>query len=71
MPTEKKGTVSSDYEKAISNISGSMPYKVNNGAVLALSLGKINWDETKLKANLKCVTEEVQKWKKFNCKIKK
>ncbi len=58
MPNPKTGTVSMDIAKAIKEIkAGKVEYRVDKSGNLALTVGRVSFDESKLLENLQLVVD--------------
>lgn len=62
MPNPKTGTVSMDIAKAINEIkAGKVEYRVDKQGNLALTVGRVSFDEAKLLENLQLVVDTMVK----------
>ena len=62
MPNPKTGTVTEDTAKAVKECqAGRVEFKVDKGANLHVSCGKLNFEEKKLGENVQAVIESVTK----------
>lgn len=69
MPSPKAGTVTPDFEKAISELKkGKIELRLDKDSNLHLIFGKVSFDEAKLKENLKAVIKVVLDSKPANSK---
>ena len=60
MPNPKSGTVTTEPEKAIEEIKkGKVEYKADKQGIIHLTLGKINWDDNKLKENFQTLLNQL------------
>jgi large subunit ribosomal protein L1 len=60
MPNPKAGTVSTDVEKAVREIkAGKLEYRVDKGANVHVSIGKVSFDDQKLVDNYHALIEEI------------
>ncbi len=64
MPNAKTGTVTMDIEKAVSEIkAGKVEYRVDKSGNLQFIVGKISFDDVKLKENIKTIFDVVSRSK--------
>lgn len=62
MPNSKFGTVSDDPEKAREDIlSGKVEYKADTGGVIHQMVGKVSWEDEKIKENILSVLQSLPK----------
>lgn len=62
MPDPKSGTVTSDPKKAIEEInSGKIEYRIDNSNNIHQIIGKVSWDNGKLKENAETLLGSLQK----------
>lgn len=62
MPNPKTGTVSMDIGKAVAEIKkGKLAYKVDKDGNLAITVGKVSFDSSKLSANIQAMVDAVIK----------
>lgn len=64
MPNIKTGTLTSDIEKAVLNVkNGQINYKSEKNGIIHCSIGKINFDDNKIKENLEKLLSDIKKLK--------
>ncbi len=62
MPNPKTGTVTTDVEKAVSEIkAGKVEYRVDREANMHVSVGRVSFEDAKLVDNLNALTERIVK----------
>jgi len=62
MPNPKTGTVTTDVEKAVSEIkAGKVEYRVDREANMHVSIGRVSFEDAKLIDNLNALTERIVK----------
>jgi large subunit ribosomal protein L1 len=60
MPNPKAGTVTTEVGKAVRDIkAGKLEYRVDKGANVHVSIGKVSFDESKLLENYNALVEEI------------
>lgn len=64
MPNPKTGTVTFEIEKAVSEIkAGKVEYRVDKSSNIHVPIGRISFDDEKLKENFSAITEQLVKVK--------
>jgi len=64
MPNIKTGTLTSDIKKSVLNVkNGQVNYKSEKNGIIHCSIGKINFDEIKVKGNLEKLLSDIKKLK--------
>lgn len=64
MPNPKTGTVTFDVERAIKEIkAGKVEYRADKAGIIHVPIGKVSFDQEKLKENYKTIAETVMKAK--------
>jgi large subunit ribosomal protein L1 len=64
MPNVKMGTLTSDIEKAVLNVkNGQITYKSEKNGLIHCSVGKINFEDIKIKENLEKLLSDIKKLK--------
>ncbi len=64
MPNPKVGTVTTDVEQAVRNAkAGQVQFRTDKGGIVHTIIGKADFDEDKLKANLTALLQELVKAK--------
>jgi large subunit ribosomal protein L1 len=71
MPNPKLGTVTFDVAKAVNEIkAGKVEYRTEKAGVVHVPIGKVSFDEQKLKDNAKAVVDSISKAKPSTSKGK-
>ena len=65
MPTEKKGTVTTDFAKAINMVRSGNVFRVDQAGILSLGVGRSDWAPEKIAANITALTNAVLPFKKL------
>ena len=69
MPNPKTGTVSDDVMTAIKNVkAGQIRFRTDKNGIIHGSIGKVSFDEEKIKANASALLEELRKLKPASAK---
>ena len=69
MPNPKTGTVTDDVATAISNTkAGQVRFRTDKNGIIHGSIGKVSFDEEKIKANASALLEELKKLKPASAK---
>ncbi len=69
MPNPKTGTVTDDVATAISNTkAGQVRFRTDKNGIIHGSIGKVSFDEEKIKANASALLEELNKLKPASAK---
>ena len=69
MPNPKTGTVSDDVTTAIKNVkAGQIRFRTDKNGIIHGSIGKVSFDEEKIKANASALLEELRKLKPASAK---
>ena len=69
MPNPKAGTVTFDLERAIKEVkAGRVEFKVDKGAIIHVSFGKVSFDEGQLAENLAALVDAVNRAKPSGAK---
>ena len=69
MPNPKTGTVTDDVATAISNTkAGQVRFRTDKNGIIHGSIGKVSFDEEKIKANASVLLEELKKLKPASAK---
>ena len=69
MPNPKTGTVTDDVATAISNTkAGRVRFRTDKNGIIHGSIGKVSFDEEKIKANASALLEELKKLKPASAK---
>ena len=69
MPNPKTGTVSDDVETAIKNVkAGQVRFRTDKNGIIHGSIGKVSFNEDKIKANASALLEELKKLKPASAK---
>ena len=69
MPNPKTGTVTDDVATAISNTkAGQVRFRTDKNGIIHGSIGKVSFDEEKIKANASALLEELTKLKPASAK---
>ena len=69
MPNPKTGTVSDDVATAIKNVkAGQVRFKTDKNGIIHGSIGKVTFDNKKIKANASALIEELKKLKPASAK---
>lgn len=64
MPNPKTGTVTFDVERAVKEIkAGKVEYRADKAGIIHVPIGKVSFDQEKLKDNYKTIAETVMKAK--------
>lgn len=64
MPNPKTGTVTFDVERAVKEIkAGKVEYRADKAGIIHVPIGKVSFDQEKLKENYKTIAETVMKAK--------
>ena len=62
MPNPKAGTVTFDIERAVKEVkAGRVEFKVDKGAIIHVSFGKVSFDEAQLAENLAVLVDAVNR----------
>jgi large subunit ribosomal protein L1 len=60
MPNPKTGTVTQDVTKAVNDIkAGQVTYRADKAGIVNVPIGKVSFEDAKLKDNLKALHEEI------------
>lgn len=60
MPNPKTGTVTQDVTKAVNDIkAGQVTYRADKAGIVNVPIGKVSFEDTKLKENLKALHNEI------------
>ena len=69
MPNPKTGTVSDDVTSAIKNVkAGQVRFRTDKNGIIHGSIGKVSFDEDKIKENASALIEELKKLKPASAK---
>ena len=69
MPNPKTGTVSDDVVTAIKNVkAGQVRFRTDKNGIIHGSIGKVSFEEKKIKANASALLEELRKLKPASAK---
>ena len=69
MPNPKTGTVSDDVSTAIKNVkAGQVRFRTDKNGIIHGSIGKVTFDNEKIKANASALIEELKKLKPASAK---
>ena len=69
MPNPKTGTVSDDVTSAIKNVkAGQVRFRTDKNGIIHGSIGKVSFDENKIKENASALIEELKKLKPASAK---
>jgi large subunit ribosomal protein L1 len=69
MPNPKAGTVTFDIERAVKEVkAGRVEFKVDKGAIIHVSFGKVSFDEAQLAENLAVLIDAVNRAKPSGAK---
>ena len=69
MPNPKTGTVSDDVVTAIKNVkAGQVRFRTDKNGIIHGSIGKVSFEENKIKANASALLEELRKLKPASAK---
>ena len=69
MPNPKTGTVSDDVATAIKNVkAGQVRFRTDKNGIIHGSIGKVSFEENKIKANASALLEELRKLKPASAK---
>lgn len=69
MPKPKAGTVTDDIKAAVKNVKGGLvEYRADKTGVIHVPIGKVSFDEEKLKSNLKTLYQTIMKDKPSDAK---
>ena len=69
MPNPKTGTVSDDVTSAIKNVkAGQVRFRTDKNGIIHGSIGKVSFDDDKIKENASALIEEVKKLKPASAK---
>ena len=69
MPNPKTGTVSDDIATAIKNVkAGQVRFRTDKNGIIHGSIGKVSFEENKIKANASALLEELRKLKPASAK---
>ena len=69
MPNPKTGTVSDDVATAIKNVkAGQVRFRTDKNGIIHGSIGKVSFEEKKIKANASALLEELRKLKPASAK---
>jgi len=69
MPNPKAGTVTFDIERAVKEVkAGRVEFKVDKGAIIHVSFGKVSFDDTQLAENLVALVDAVNRAKPSGAK---
>ena len=69
MPNPKTGTVSDDIVTAIKNVkAGQVRFRTDKNGIIHGSIGKVSFEENKIKANASALLEELRKLKPASAK---
>ncbi|KAI9485922.1 MAG: ribosomal protein L1-like protein [Benjaminiella poitrasii] len=66
MPTVKKGTVTDDISNTVRMSKSSFDYKADRRGVLHTGIGKVNFENNEIEANLKALLEDLKGFGKTN-----
>ena len=70
MPNPKTGTVSDDVATAIKNVkAGQVRFRTDKNGIIHGSIGKVTFDNEKIKANASALIEELKKLKPASAKV--
>ena len=60
MPNPKTGTVTQDVTKAVNDIkAGQVTYRADKAGIVNVPIGKVSFEDAKLKENLKALHNEI------------
>ena len=69
MPNPKVGTVTPDVTTAVNNAkAGQIRYRNDKNGIIHTTIGKVDFDDAKLKENLEALLEALKKAKPANAK---
>jgi large subunit ribosomal protein L1 len=69
MPNPKAGTVTFDIERAVKEVkAGRVEFKVDKGAIIHVSFGKVSFDDTQLAENLVALVDAINRAKPSGAK---
>ena len=69
MPNPKTGTVTDDVETAIKNVkAGQVRFRTDKNGIIHGSIGKVSFENKKIKANAVALLEELRKLKPASSK---
>merc|ERR1712232_143400 len=69
MPNIKTGTLTSDIKKSVLNVkNGQINYKSEKNGIVHCSIGKLNFDNKKIKDNLEKLLSDIKKLKPSSSK---
>lgn len=69
MPNPKSGTVTFDVAKAVKEVkAGKVEYRVDKGANLHIPVGKVSFEEDKLRENIEVLLQEILRAKPSSAK---
>jgi large subunit ribosomal protein L1 len=69
MPNPKVGTVTPDVVTAVNNAkAGQIRYRNDKNGIIHTTIGKVDFDDAKLKENLEALLEALKKAKPANAK---
>ena len=69
MPNPKTGTVTQDVTKAVNDIkAGQVTYRADKAGIVNVPIGKVSFDDAKLKENFNALHEQIVRLKPASAK---
>ena len=64
MPTEKKGTVTTNFETAVNQVRSGNVFRVDNAGIFSMGIGKTGWERKKIGDNISAIIAAILPFKK-------